>query len=62
METEHIKRKRQIEEIILISEISDDRILCQQLESMSCLQVEVVHTLLVRIAIKNDDSFIREII
>lgn len=62
MQTEHQMRLQQISDIILFAEISDDRTLCQQLESMSCLGINVVHQIVTKMATKEeqvDSSFER---
>lgn len=51
METDLQKRARELEEIIILSEITGDEfnVLKTQLGSMSCIQVSVVHQIITKL-------------
>lgn len=53
MKTELQRRKEQIEDIVLLADVSD-RTLLQQLESMTCLGISVVHQIVTKMATKEE--------
>lgn len=60
MTTDLQRRRNEIEDITLLADIQD-KVLLQQLESLSCLGISVVHQIVTKMSVKEqtEDSFER---